>query len=63
MGYTLEKNVSEKLTTRQGLANTITALPESDAGDKIFWLEPLENYSKRKAVWDRIQSGDTLESF
>ena len=63
INYSLEKNVSERLTKRQGLANTITPFPNSNSGDKIIWLEPLENYTKRKALWDRIQSGDTLETF
>lgn len=61
--YTLEKNVSEALTTRQGLANTITPFPDSSPKDRIIWLQPLEDFGKRNALWSRIMSGDGPEKF
>lgn len=61
--YTLEKSASERLTTQHGLANTITSFPNSNLGGKLIWLEPLRNPGKRKALWDRIISGETLEAF
>jgi putative spermidine/putrescine transport system substrate-binding protein len=61
--YTLEKKVSDALTTRHGLANTITPFPDSSAKDKIIWLQPLEDFAQRNATWNRIFSGDSLEKF
>ncbi len=63
INYTLEKPVSDRLTTQHGLANTVTASAESNQDDKIIWLQPLEDPIKRKALWDRIISGDSLEAF
>jgi putative spermidine/putrescine transport system substrate-binding protein len=61
--FTLEKKVSDRLTKHHGLANTVTPFPGGKSGDRIIWLEPLEDYGRRKLLWDRIQSGDSLERF
>ena len=61
--FTLEKKASDRLTTHHGLANTVTPFPGGNSGDRIIWLEPLEDYGKRKLLWDRIHSGDSLERF
>ena len=63
INYTLEKSVSQSLTTRQGLANTVTAFQGGSAESRLIWLEPLEDHRKRRALWDRIMSGDSLETF
>jgi putative spermidine/putrescine transport system substrate-binding protein len=62
INYTLSKEVSDTLTRRQGLANTVTPFPDSKSDDRIFWLEPLESYDKRKNLWYKILSGDRPES-
>ncbi|MDX2507332.1 MAG: extracellular solute-binding protein [Gammaproteobacteria bacterium] len=63
INYTLEKKVSDSLTQRQGLSNTVTLAGKADDDDKIIWLEPLENYSLRKELWYKIRSGDTSEVY
>ncbi len=63
INFMLEKKVSTALTDRQGLANTITPFPDSSPNDKIIWLEPLEDFAKRNALWNRILSGDGPEKF
>jgi putative spermidine/putrescine transport system substrate-binding protein len=63
INYSLEKPVSDRLTTEHGLANTVSSAQDSNQNDKIIWLQPLENPVKRQALWDRIISGDSLESF
>jgi putative spermidine/putrescine transport system substrate-binding protein len=63
INFTLEKSVSEQLTSHHGLANTITPAEESRHDDKIIWLHPIQAPMKRKALWDRIISGDRLERF
>jgi putative spermidine/putrescine transport system substrate-binding protein len=61
--FMLEKSVSEHLTAAHGLANTVTPFPDSKPGDKIVWLEPLENPARRKALWDKILSGRPATDF
>lgn len=61
--YTLEKNVSQSLSARQGLANTITPQAASAGNERIIWLEPVENVERRQILWDRIVSGDGFENY
>lgn len=61
--HTLDRSVSLALTQRQGLANTITRPESRSEGDKIIWLQPLEDYQRRERVWQRIRAGDPPESF
>lgn len=63
INFMLEKSVSGHLTSAHGLANTVTPFPDSTPGDKIIWLQPLENPSKRKELWDKILSGQSAKSF
>lgn len=63
INYTLEKSVSDRLTAEHGLANTVTVSADSQQDGKIIWLQPLEDPVKRKMLWDRIISGDSLEAF
>jgi len=60
--YMLEKNVSQALTEKQGLANTLTPIAASAGNERILWLEPVENPVKRKILWDRIISGDNFDN-
>lgn len=61
--YTLEKNVSQTLTARQGLADTITPQAASAGNERIIWLEPVENVERRQILWGRIVSGDGFEYY
>lgn len=64
INYMLEPSVSEQLTRRQGLANTLTATPESSSGTaRIVWIGPVEDIRRREALWNRIVSGDRPERF
>ncbi|WAR46373.1 extracellular solute-binding protein [Methylomonas rapida] len=63
INYTLERAVSQRLTDKHGLANTITPFPEERHGDKIIWLEPMRAPLERKRLWDRIISGEAPEAF
>ena len=60
--YMLEKNVSQALTEKQGLANTLTPIAASAGNERILWLEPVENPVKRKILWERIISGDNFDN-
>lgn len=60
VNFMLEREVSQALTDRQGLANTIVPLAPERRDARILWLEPVENADRRAAVWARIVSGDQL---
>jgi putative spermidine/putrescine transport system substrate-binding protein len=62
INYTLEKPVSDALTARQGLANTITATP-AEHDRRLIWLEPVEDAVRRASLWSRIVSGDPPGKF
>lgn len=56
--YMLEAGVSGLLETRQGLASTIRESPSGRPGDRLHWLEPVEDVARREQVWERVVSGD-----
>jgi putative spermidine/putrescine transport system substrate-binding protein len=58
INYMLEKPAGRALTERQGLANTVDAGSIDEHRNKIIWLEPVEDASRRSAMWGRIVSGD-----
>ena len=55
----LDDQASGLLVTRQGLANTIAEPPGSGPGDRLIWLEPMEDPARRDKLWARIISGDS----
>jgi putative spermidine/putrescine transport system substrate-binding protein len=56
--YTLEAAVSHALSARQGLANTLEASGTARPGDRLIWLEPVEDDAWRNRLWQRILSGE-----
>lgn len=58
INYMLERPVSHALTERQGLANTVEASEGAERGNKIIWLESVEDVNRRTTLWSRIVSGD-----
>ncbi|MDN6876250.1 MULTISPECIES: extracellular solute-binding protein [Pseudomonas] len=61
--YMLEPSVSDLLTRRQGLDNTLNASAAPDTGARLYWLQPVEDVGRREALWSRIVSGDRAERF
>lgn len=58
--YLLEPAPSAALLARQGLANTTTRALSRNAGDRLVWLEPVEDVAHRTLLWERIVSGDRM---
>ena len=56
--YMLEAQPGRALRERQGLANTTSPSPHLTNHDRIRWLEPVENVTRREQLWERIVSGD-----
>jgi putative spermidine/putrescine transport system substrate-binding protein len=63
INYMLEPAIGAVLTQRQGLANTLTPAPGSDAGQHLIWIQPVEDIARREMLWNRIVSGDRPERF
>ena len=63
INFTLEQDNSTVLTQREGLANTVTPSPAAMAADKIIWIRPVEDFTKRARLWAKIRSGDVPELF
>ena len=57
INYTLDPKVSEALTARQGLANTLKP-SAADSGDaKIIWLQSIAHPEERSKLWQKIRAG------
>lgn len=56
--YMLEPQPGRALLEHQGLANTTSPSPYLTSNDRIRWLEPVENVTRREQLWERIVSGD-----
>lgn len=56
--YMLEPEPGQVLLSRQGLANTTSESPYLRPGDRLIWLEPVEDVDRRNLLWSRIVSGD-----
>lgn len=56
--FMLDAQVSGLLVSRQGLANTIAESPASRPGDRLIWLQPVEDVARREKLWGRVISGD-----
>ena len=63
INYMLEAEVSRELTLRQGLPNTLQDPATLHKGDKIIWLQQVEDISRRKSLWDKIISGEVPDQF
>ncbi|WP_235983702.1 extracellular solute-binding protein [Aquipseudomonas guryensis] len=58
INFSLETHVSQALTARQGLSNTLQESSGSDTPGQLIWLRPVEDDARRAALWQRILSGE-----
>lgn len=58
INFTLEAHVSRALTERQGLSNTLEEAQGMDKPGQLIWLRPVEDATRRAALWERILSGE-----
>ncbi|MDD3650480.1 extracellular solute-binding protein [Immundisolibacter sp.] len=49
---------SAALANQQGLGNTVADGLAASDGQRLLWLEPVEDPARREALWARIRSGD-----
>ena len=57
INYSLEPQVSEALTERQGLANTLKPGAADKADAKIIWLQSITHPEERIKLWQKIRAG------
>lgn len=57
INFTLEPRISQELSRRQGLSNTIEGGSQNSNTDKIIWLEPVEDEPRRTYIWSQIRAG------
>lgn len=58
INYMLEPQVSRLLGERQGLADTLRDPDGASSSSHLIWLRPVEDDSRRAALWQRIVSGE-----
>ncbi|KAB0502430.1 extracellular solute-binding protein [Pseudomonas moorei] len=58
INYMLEPGVSNLLTERQGLPNTLQEPNEGGPSNRLIWLRPVEDDKRRTELWQRIVSGE-----
>ncbi|MBE9608365.1 extracellular solute-binding protein [Chitinilyticum piscinae] len=57
LNFSLDAEMSRQLVVEQGLGNTLQDSDALSSGDKIIWLEPVENPAERANLWARILGG------
>ena len=57
INYTLDPEVSEALTQRQGLANTLKPGAADNSNTKIIWLQSIAHPAERIKLWQKIRAG------
>lgn len=58
INHLLDQTASDLLVSRQGLSSTTVEPSHTQSGDKLVWLEPVEDDERRNRMWQRIVSGD-----
>ena len=56
VNFLLQKKISGALSDRQGFGNTVTPFASAQEGDKLVWLETVEDPLKRSDLWNEIKA-------
>jgi len=56
VNFLLQKKISGALSERQGFGNTVTPSGSANDGDKLVWLETVEDPTKRSDLWNEIKA-------
>ena len=54
--FVLQKNISGALSERTGFGNTVVPTPNANEGDKMVWLEFVEDPLKRADLWNEVKA-------
>ncbi|WP_256345467.1 PotD/PotF family extracellular solute-binding protein [Pseudomonas sp. PD9R] len=58
INFMLEPEVSNVLSERQGLSNTLQEPQDGSPSNLLIWLHPVEDDKRRTELWQRIVSGE-----
>jgi putative spermidine/putrescine transport system substrate-binding protein len=56
INFLLDKKIGEQLSQRSGFGNVVSPSPNAAAGDKLIYLEPVENPTRRADLWNEIKA-------
>ncbi|WP_051231430.1 ABC transporter substrate-binding protein [Kaistia adipata] len=56
VNFLLDKKIGAQLSERTGFGNTVTASSNASDGDKLVWLESVEDPLKRSDLWNEIKA-------
>jgi len=58
--HLLGRDAGTLLVQRQGLSNTVSEARTDAPPQRLLWLAPVEDASRREMLWGRIRSGDRI---
>ena len=56
LDFFFQKKVSNSLTERYRLGNTVTPSPDFDYADRLIWSEPVEDFTARNDIWNAVKA-------
>ena len=56
VNFVLQKKIGEQLSERTGFGNTSAPFSSAGEGDKIVWLEDVEDPTKRADLWNEVKA-------
>ncbi|MDP9137042.1 MAG: ABC transporter substrate-binding protein [Pseudomonadota bacterium] len=54
--FVLQKKIGEQLSQRTGFGNTVVKTGSAGSGDKLVWLEFVEDPTRRSDLWNEIKA-------
>ncbi|HMN85314.1 MAG TPA: ABC transporter substrate-binding protein [Bauldia sp.] len=56
INFVLQKKIGAALSERTGFGNTVSPFPAAAEGDKLVWLETVEDPTKRADLWNEVKA-------
>jgi putative spermidine/putrescine transport system substrate-binding protein len=56
VNFLLQKTISGQLSERTGFGNTVVASGSAGEGDKLVWLDSVEDPTKRSDLWNEVKA-------
>jgi len=56
VNFLLQKKIGQQLSERTGFGNTVVETGSAGAGDKLVWLDFVEDPTKRSDLWNEIKA-------
>ncbi|KAB2872992.1 MAG: ABC transporter substrate-binding protein [Bauldia sp.] len=54
--FVLQKKIGAQLSERTGFGNTVAPFPSAAEGDKLVWLETVEDPTMRSDLWNEVKA-------